>query len=393
MVWHTHMLNPRAYLEDAMLAGLGPLWARGLPWDLINKAIDSNFAYNVSEDYRVRWVGQTGLAWDNADDPMIKTIRCPRCCIWIRIPWTTCSLSEDCQEADPASLAGNGYGDSNLQLLCANCGIVICKELLSASKFVEDTKALLGPQNRPMPGTLLEPRLGTPELPLDVQGKSTVFTRTFPNRFLKSGCNSIRTQITGLITSGLISNPTVDDVREEIENAFQDKDNLRNIEGVSKLNSQNSVSRIAIRKMMSRYWENFSLFALDLCGAVMRQGIFVEKMCKLDWLHSPSARDTMSRLLIKYDRFLEIMAAHPNKVAVPTLDVDLAWHTHQLSPSMYFAHTVSKTERFIDHNDKIEENVLSKQFEWTSKVYQDRYGEVYSECTCWYCESMYCTWL
>ncbi|GAB1309863.1 Alpha-ketoglutarate-dependent sulfonate dioxygenase [Madurella fahalii] len=388
MVWHTHMLNPRGYLEDAMLAGLGPFWSRGLPWDLINKAIDNDFAYNVSEDCKVRWVGQTGHAWDNIDDPIIKTIRCPRCSTSIQIPWTTCSLPEEYQGVDPATLAGNGYGDSYLRLPCPGCGIVICKELLSAAKFVEDTKALLGPRNRPMPGTLLEPRLGTPEPPSNVAGKPAAPPRTFPNRFLKSGCNSIRTQITGLITSNYRLNPTMDDVRKEIENAFQDKANLRNIEGMGKRNALDTTSRIAIRKMMSHYWENFSLFALDLCGAVMRQGIFVEKMCKLDWLHSPSARDTMSRLLVKYDRFFEIMTVYPHETAVPTLDVDLAWHTHQLSPSMYYAYSVSKTGRFIDHNDKIEETVLSKQFEWTSKAYQDRYGEVYSECTCWYCEAI-----
>lgn len=49
---------------------------------------------------------------------------------------------------------------------------------------------------------------------------------------------------------------------------------------------------------------------------------------------------------------------------------------------------VSKTARFIDHDDKIEEDKLSTAFEWTSKTYQELYGEVYSECICWYCEAV-----
>jgi hypothetical protein len=111
-------------------------------------------------------------------------------------------------------------------------------------------------------------------------------------------------------------------------------------------------------------------------------------MYKLDWLHSPTARETTERLVGKYQRFFDIMAKHPHAVAVPTLDVDLAWHTHQLSPGAYYRYSVAKTSRFIDHDDKIDEDALSAHFAWTSKVYQDTYGEVYSECTCWYCEAV-----
>lgn len=34
--------------------------------------------------------------------------------------------------------------------------------------------------------------------------------------------------------------------------------------------------------MMSRYWDNSSPFALDLVGAVVRQGTFFQKMDKLN---------------------------------------------------------------------------------------------------------------
>ena len=43
---------------------------------------------------------------------------------------------------------------------------------------------------------------------------------------------------------------------------------------------------------------------------------------------------------------------------------------------------------FVDHNDKIPESDLTKAFTYTSKVYQDKYKEAYSECTCWYCEAV-----
>jgi hypothetical protein len=386
------MLNPRAFLEDAMLAGLRQVWVTGMPWHIVDKAINTEFNYTVSDACKTLWTHQTGLAWKNVDDPLTKKIKCPRCDNMMKIPWTSCGLPEDyVPDNGPPILTGHGYGDSNLYHTCPACNNVICKELLSVAKFVRDTQALLGPGNRPMPGTVLDPKTGTPTSPpVTRRGPKELTPHTFPNRMLKSGCGSIRTTITGLTKSNSSTVVTMDRVRKEIEAVLAERENVRVIDGKS-LTTRYSLpvdSRIAVRKMMSRYWENFSLFALDLCGAVMRQGIFVEKMCKLDWLHSPSARDTMTRLLTKYLRFMEIMRRNPKQVAVPTLDVDLAWHTHQLSPSMYYRHTVTWVGRFVDHDDKIDENTLSKQFEWTSKTYQDMYGEVYSACTCWYCEGI-----
>lgn len=97
----------------------------------------------------------------------------------------------------------------------------------------------------------------------------------------------------------------------------------------------------------------------------------------------------MRALLTKYERFIEIIANYPGESAVPTLDVDLGWHTHQLSPKAYYDHTVLQTKSFVDHNDKVDEQKLGVQFEWTTKIYQEKYGEVYSECRCWHCESKY----
>jgi hypothetical protein len=66
--------------------------------------------------------------------------------------------------------------------------------------------------------------------------------------------------------------------------------------------------------------------------------------------------------------------------------VDLGWHTHQLSPKPYYDYTVLKCKKFIDHDDKMDEDALNTGFEWTSKTYQKLFQGVYSECTCWYCE-------
>lgn len=121
-------------------------------------------------------------------------------------------------------------------------------------------------------------------------------------------------------------------IRNEIEKAFQDRVYVLAVN----TRTPTEEERIAVRRMMSCYWENASPFSLDLVGAVIRQGTFVEKMHRINWIHSPAAAFTMQRLLTKYDRYLEIVtkAKKPKngQIAVPTFDVDLAWHTHQLCP-------------------------------------------------------------
>ncbi|KAM7186669.1 hypothetical protein V8F20_011302 [Naviculisporaceae sp. PSN 640] len=398
MVWHTHMLNPRAFLEDSLLTGLRGFWAGGMPWDVVNQAIDNAFNYALSDECKAHWVAQTGLSWENADDPNYKSLKCPRCSTSLMIPWTTCSLPESHPPPasfDESQLVGNGYGDGNLNHSCHRCNLTIRKELLAVSKFVKDAQSLLGTENRPMPGTVLDPQNGTPVAIPNTFPENLRFPQTFPNRLLKSGANMIRSTITSLISSSKgPTGPTMEDVRLLIESILKDNSLVKEVDSVSGISPRITYrlppgARIATRKMMSRYWENFSPFALDLAGAVIRQGVFIAKMYRIDWLHSPSANDTMKRLLIKYGRFFEMMSSNPGKVCVPTLDVDLAWHTHQLSPPAYFAHATSKCHgKFIDHDDKINEDTLSAQFEWTSKTYQEKYGEVYSECTCWYCEAI-----
>ncbi|KAL1837775.1 hypothetical protein VTJ49DRAFT_3411 [Mycothermus thermophilus] len=381
MVWHTHMLNPRAFLEDAIFAGLRKFWMTGLPWDLINKAIDADFNYNVSDECKARWTQETNMPWDSAEGSPDKELPCPRCGTLLRIPWTTCGYSESC-DANQGSpnLSGTGYGDSLLGYRCEQCSLTTTRDILSVAKFVSDLKKL-GTVSRPMPGTLLCSMTGTP-----IAFGRTLVEQTFPNRLLKSSCKDIRNKLSNLLTTETIALArlaTMERVRESIEDVLRYKEHIttinKGLQNTTKLLPPES--RLAIRKMMSRYWENITPFALDLAGAVMRQGVFVEKMCRIDWLHSPAARETMARLLTKYERFLNIMAKHPTQMAVPTLDVDLAWHTNQLTPSRYYARTVRMTGRFVNHDDKVLDDTLSRQFEWTSKVYQQMYGEVYSECT------------
>jgi len=143
-------------------------------------------------------------------------------------------------------------------------------------------------------------------------------------------------------------------IKSEIETTTKDKSYIKQVNHTfgSVIDRK---EKVAVRRMMSRYWENSSPSSLDLVGAVVRQGSFIEKMHAIDWIHSPACTSTMTRLLTEYTRYIGLIARYPTQVAVPTLDVDLAWHTHQLSPASYYASSISQTGKFINHDDKIEE--------------------------------------
>lgn len=145
-----------------------------------------------------------------------------------------------------------------------------------------------------------------------------------PNRMIKAGLSTDLLECTDVRQ---YKSPTVNDIRAEFEKGLANKSIVtmsakRN--GRFLLKSE----KIAVRRMMSRYWDNSSTFALDLVGAVIRQGSFIEKMHSIDWIHSPALGATMTRLIAKYGRYFEILEKFPTQVAVPTLDVDLAWYLH-----------------------------------------------------------------
>ncbi|KAH8596636.1 hypothetical protein B0O99DRAFT_685632 [Bisporella sp. PMI_857] len=384
MVWHAFMLNPRNYLEDCIRFSLKNLWATGMPWQAVNAAINTNFSYTVPDGGIADFMAKTGHCWNNADDPLTKSIHCPRCSQALEIPWTTCSEDKTTHLLQITELNGSGYGDRGLVQICSGCGGRLDHDLLRVAKFKKDTENLLS-KDWPLGGTILDPRTGTAAAP--TRADWFRYPNLFPNRLIKM---QLRGQILDLIAPGSVNNPSMNDVRGLIEQAILNRSVIKKLNNLTVRDAGvlQRAERLSIRKMMSRYWENTSIFALELGGAVIRQNIFVDKMHNLDWLHSPAARNTMDRLLEKYSRFITIIAENPKCTAVPTLDVDLAWHTHQLSPAAYYGYTIQQCDKFIDHDDKIEEDALSTAFEWTSKIYEKMFQQVYSECTCWYCEAI-----
>lgn len=122
----------------------------------------------------------------------------------------------------------------------------------------------------------------------------------------------------------------------------------------------------------------------DLVACVIRQERFIKKMVLLDWLHSQFIEVTVINSIDRYLKFMNLVK-NSQVCLISTLDIDLVWHTHQLNHPSYYEYTTQRIGRFIDHNDKIEENRLTYGFDETCKAFENAYGENYSICLCYFC--------
>lgn len=386
MVWHSHMLNPRSFLEDCIRYGKMSFWATGFPWAVINECFNERtLEYDAGETAKSNFEQKAKLSWDNLQDPPLKDIKCPNCGTIMHVLWSAGHIPY--QSAIPFEKF-YGFADKSLNATCSKCRYIVTHDKLKVAKFRRDVQRLLE-RDSPMPGTLYNLN-GIPE---SAGGARFGLASFFPNWLLQAVGKDML-----MVTHPLISRcENMADIRDELESKLRIIDVLFRKAGKPPRRRIDLEEKVAFRRMMSSYWENTSAFSIDLVGAVIRQGTFVQKMDNIDWLHSPTAMETMTRLINKYKVFFHIMVTNPKRMAVPTLDVDLAWHTHQLSPSRYFQYSILNSNLysishecvFIDHDDKVREDKLSDSFEWTSKMYKKiTNGEIYSECTCWYCEAI-----
>ncbi|KAJ5888188.1 hypothetical protein N7495_008229 [Penicillium taxi] len=381
MVLHSHMLNPRDFLQDCLIHGKMSLWKAGFPFELVNNCInDDTLEYTVSQGSQTHFSDKVGLNWDNILDPLVKYIECPGCHKTLHVLWTWNKRKEGATPDELFKLS-TGYADTCFKEICLHCKIEVDHGRLRVRKFWKDINDNIA-RDYPMPGSILNIK-GMPEnlAPDD-------YYKTWPKNVMNRLIYNIGKKL------AVYTDPTeprdMSDIRSDIQAKLTAYSDRYQIFGPKSLkNPLKGDNKVYFQRTMTHYWENFSLFGLDLVGAVIRQGTFVQKMDNIDWLHAPTVMETAQRLISKYTVFMNIMISNRGEMAVPTLDIDLAWHTHQLMPQRYYRHTTSKSGYFINHDDKIEETQLSKAFEWTSKMYRRATnGEVYSACTCWYCEAV-----
>ncbi|KAG8809141.1 hypothetical protein FRC17_003599 [Serendipita sp. 399] len=100
---------------------------------------------------------------------------------------------------------------------------------------------------------------------------------------------------------------------------------------------------------------------------------------RFDLIHESAP---LVRSIARYHAFLDLMAQYSNTFFVPTLDIDLAWHTHQLKSFHYRDDTLRFLGRFPNHDDSVDQLCLSKGYDITAQEWKRRFGVPYSVCGC-----------
>ncbi|KAH7158700.1 hypothetical protein DER46DRAFT_627175 [Fusarium sp. MPI-SDFR-AT-0072] len=131
-----------------------------------------------------------------------------------------------------------------------------------------------------------------------------------------------------------------------------------------------------------------SRFIGKLVDNVERQRVFVEKMNAHLWIRSPALQGTLRRAVERYERYLRLFKLYPGKMLVPALDIDLVWHTSQLSATAYMNSMETRCGRFINHDDKIKKSKLAVGNDETQSLYRVRFGGEYTVCLCWECQAI-----
>ena len=124
----------------------------------------------------------------------------------------------------------------------------------------------------------------------------------------------------------------------------------------------------------TEWWTNETR-AVELADAVISQAAFVARVLRL----GPRVVDKayVARAAERYAGFLALARAHPGELLVPTLDVDLAWHAHMLSPRDYADDCAELLGRPLSHDAGIDSANLKVAFEATKERWRARHGEQY----------------
>ncbi|KAJ7700855.1 hypothetical protein B0H17DRAFT_925014 [Mycena rosella] len=363
MVWHAYLLNPGWYLEDGYrieaLEGLKS--AGGALTKSLGGELGELLAAEPSKQRVDNWVQMTVTPFDPfeaATQLVTREIACPKCRSVIYAPYMT--------------EAGTGYLQQGFMIQCISekCSFEITKETLALRKFAND----LARQDKDQLADFLAGTLHTPTNVTDRARGRTV------KAVMLSSYSLRRPPLNPKSPKTLISDAAYADFF--MQRAEYKLDRLR---GKLSMKMKQQGGRL-MGRIMSAYVDD-KMFSVELAGAVLRQGSFVTKMHDLQWTQSgffDSAEDevALQHAIARYHAFLDLMSSSPASFFVPTLDIDLAWHTHQLMANQYLQDTVKYVGRFIDHDDKVEQSHLASSFDITCRAWKNRYGVQYTHCGC-----------
>ena len=117
-------------------------------------------------------------------------------------------------------------------------------------------------------------------------------------------------------------------------------------------------------------------FSFDLRDAVKRQMLFARKITAA-YPYDPVPESLLLDSQQRYTKFMNLIRMNKNPAMVPALDIDLFWHTHQLSPTNYLPWCTHHVGFPINHDDTIGGSELSTSLDSTTTAWEAAYSEDY----------------
>ncbi|KAJ3353519.1 hypothetical protein GGF32_002965 [Allomyces javanicus] len=131
-------------------------------------------------------------------------------------------------------------------------------------------------------------------------------------------------------------------------------------------------------------------WSMDMVRAVRRQRRFSGKIAKYVQSGAHAVFHFHTEALAQYPKFLAATVVRPADLAlVPTSEIDLAWHTHQLFPTAYAQSTLEVMGHVINHNDsddEVSEARIAKGVEAMPEFWMRLFAEDYFH------PEVKCTW-
>ncbi|KAG8927127.1 hypothetical protein FRC01_007980 [Tulasnella sp. 417] len=353
MVWHTYMLNPRTYYEDCLRKLPGLLRIGSLPLMQLAGSIDSEtlLPHPPSESRVAAFAAFTGQPFDcplNTTSEETVPVYCPSCSESNVIPWIT--------------YKGDGFAQRDFGCSCNNCRFMFTRETLGVRKFYEDMeKCAANPDRFYLANTVVDYHAG---VPADAQASHTLTVTVLS---LREGRPTLPPPQLG----------------KQLGWTMKSVENFCRVGMLGKKNQTWVTTPRPLNVILSAYRQP-GPFSLDLASAVLRQMNFIEKMVNLGFTEQArweEDHDSLTRCVVRYHHFLDLMSSTQGSFVVPTLDIDLAWHTHQLLCNSY-----RKLTDLIgivpDHDDKVSQGALSDAYDKTAEAWKIRFGVPYSICGC-----------
>ncbi|KAG8743104.1 hypothetical protein FRC10_000404 [Ceratobasidium sp. 414] len=359
-MWHAYLLNPIIYLED--VSRLHPALGKIPEFPLYKIAsqidLDTLEMLPTEEQYH-HWQRTTGdcfgLPLNTTPDADTVNIECPSCAhvnevTWVSTPDVTGAL--------------RGYAQRQFMAVCGGtgCGFSITWDALCTKRFAEDVILCLQNTEATLGGTLMKTTSGDSDA---IRGRQ--LTEDILTAFPSAGSAVQLAESLGW---------SMEEVSRRLDKEF-------GMPTPSTALPRFGKARIpfVLAAYSTPHAESFPAVA-----ASHRLSIFISALHHIGYLTPGIFDQDAEPLLLALDRFhgfLDIATrGSSQRPMVPTLDIDLVWHTMMLRPHAYREATMKFVGRVLPHDDMVEEGTMGLAFDETVETWKERQKTPYSTCGC-----------